>query len=125
MRLLTLIIGSALALSVVSVGHGQVQQPGPGKNSIVIVPNIERTLTISRSGMVLTTMNIPQGTTLLGVTFDTAENSQPANDGRFLFHGNVEIHVASTEKTAKLWDRMDQAPIQLAATGVDVAIAPR
>ncbi|HEX7794607.1 MAG TPA: hypothetical protein VF456_09670 [Vicinamibacterales bacterium] len=123
MTMKTLIIGSALALSLVSIGHGQAQRPG--RNGIIIAGNIERTLTISRLGVVLTTMDIPQGT-LLSVTFDAAENSQPANDGRFTFRGNVEIHaLASSQRTARLAEAMDHAPIQLTATGVDVAIAPR
>jgi hypothetical protein len=45
-----------------SAGHIQAQQPG--RNTITIAPNAERTLTISRSGVVVTTMNIPQGTLL-------------------------------------------------------------
>jgi|SRR5262245_1200599 len=123
MTMKSLIIGSALALSVVSVGHGQA--PQPGRNAIIIAANIERTLTISRLGVVLTTMDIPQGT-LLSVTFDPAENSQPANNGRFTFHGNVEIHaLASSQRNASLTEAMNQAPVQLTATGVDVAIAPR
>jgi hypothetical protein len=118
-----LIVGCALAVSVFSDGHIQAQQPG--RNTIIIAPNIERTLAISRSGVVVTTMNIPQGT-LLSVTFDTAENSAPANDGRFTFHGNVEIHaLAEIQRTARLTEAMNQAPIQLTATGVDVAIAPQ
>jgi hypothetical protein len=120
----TLIIGAVLAVSVVSVGRGQAQQPG--RNSIVIAPNIARTLTISRSGVIVATLNIPQGT-IISVTFDTAENGQPAGNGRFVFHGNVEIHaVAASQRTEKLWDAMlRQAPIQLTASGVDVAIAPQ
>jgi hypothetical protein len=123
MTMRRLIVGSVLALSVVSVEHIQAQQPG--RNAIVIAPNTERTLTISRSGVVLTTRNIPQGT-LLSVIFDTAQNSQPANDGRFTFHGNVEIHaLAASQRTARLTAAINQAPIQLNAIGVDVAIAPR
>jgi hypothetical protein len=120
----TLIVTSVLALSVVWVGHGQAQQSG--KNSMIIAPNIPRTLTISRADIVLTTLNIPQGT-IISITFDTGENGQPAaGDGRFSFHGNVEIHVeAASQRTAKLFDSMDQAPIHLTAIGVDVAIAPR
>jgi hypothetical protein len=120
----TLIIGAVLALSVAVVGHGQAQQPG--RNSIVIAPNVARTLTISRAGVLLTTLSIPQGT-LISVTFDTAGNVPPAGDGRFAFHGNVEIHaMADSQRTQKLWDAMSQqATIQLTATGVDVAIAPQ
>ena len=120
----TLGIAAVLALSVVSVGHGQTQQAG--RNSVVIAPNIARTVTISRSGVLLATVNIPQGT-LISVTFDGAGSVPAAGDGRFNFRGNVEIHaMADSQRTAKLWDAMlQQAPIQLTATGVDVAIAPR
>lgn len=120
----TLSIAAVLAMSVVSVGRGQAQQPG--RNSIVIAPNIARTLTISRSDVLLTTLNIPQGT-IISVTFDTAGNVPTTGDGRFAFHGNVEIHaLAESQRTAKLWDAMlQQAPIQLTATGVEVAIVPQ
>jgi hypothetical protein len=119
-----LIVGCALTVSMFSAGHIQAQQPG--RNTIIIAPNIERTLTISQSGVVVTTMNIPQGT-FLSVTFDTTvENSSPANDGRFAFHGNVEIRaLAERQRSARLTEAMNQAPIQLIATGVDVVIAPQ
>ena len=119
-----LIVGCALAVSMFWAGHIQAQQPG--RNTIIIAPNIERTLTISRSGVVVTSMNIPRGT-LLSVTFDTtAESSAPTNNGRFAFHGNVEIHaLAESQRTARLTEAVNQAPIQLTATGVNVAIAPQ
>lgn len=56
----SLIIGAVLPVLLVVVGQGQAQQPG--RNSIVIAPNIPRTLTISRSGALLTTLTIPRGT---------------------------------------------------------------
>jgi hypothetical protein len=124
MTIRALVIGSALALSVVSVADGQVQQSG--RNSIVIAPDIARTVTISRASTVLTVMNIPQGTNIF-ITFDTADNAQlTTGNGRFAFHGNVEIRaMAASQRTSKLFDSMDQAPIHLTATGVDVAIAPQ
>lgn len=120
----SVIIGAVLAVLVVVVGHGQAQQPG--RNSIVIAPNIPRTLTISRSDVVLTTLTIPRGT-VVSITFDRAGNVPPAGDGRFAFHGNVEIRaMANSQRTQKLWDAMSQeATIQLTATGVDVAVAPQ
>src|SRR5262249_3133421 len=123
MTIRALVIGSALAVSVVSIGHGQAQQSG--KNTIVLAPNIARTVTISRDGTVLTVMNIPQGTNIF-VTFDTAYNLQPTSgDGRFAFHRNVEIRALSASQRTKLFDSMDQAPIHLTATRVDVDIAPQ
>jgi len=120
----TLAASSVLALSLVSVGHGQAQQPA--RNTVYIAPNIARTLTISRSGVMMT-LSIPQGT-LLSVTYDTAGSVLPANDGRFAFHGNVEIRaLAASQKQANmiLADAMERSPIQLTATDVDVAIAPQ
>jgi hypothetical protein len=122
MTIRTLVIGSALALSVVSVGHGQARQSD--KNSIVLAPNIARTVNISRDGTVLTVMNIPQRTNIF-ITFDTEHNAQPAiGNERFAFHGNVEIWALSVSQRTKLIDLKKRAPIHLTATGVDVAIAP-
>ena len=120
----TLIIGAVLAQSVVSIGHGQAQQLT--RNTIYIAPNVARTLTISRSDVILTTLAVPQGT-LISVTFDTARTVLPPTDGRFLFHGDVEIRaMASSQKpNGNLADAMLQSPIQLRATGVDVVVAPQ
>jgi hypothetical protein len=121
----TLVVGSVLTLSLVSLGHGQAQQPA--RNTAYIAPNIARTLTISRTGAMLTTLSIPQGT-LLSVTYDTAGSVLPASDGRFAFHGNVEIRaLAASQKprNVMLAEAMLEAPIQLTATGVDVAITPQ
>ena len=117
-------IGSILVVALVSVGHGQAQQPA--RNTIYIAPNVARTLTISRSDVVLTTLAIPQGT-LISVTFDTAGAVLPPPDGRFAFHGNVEIRAmaASQKPNLILADAMLRSPIQLAATEVDVVIAPQ
>jgi hypothetical protein len=73
----------------------------------------------------VTTLAIPQGT-IISVTFDPAGNVPPAGDGRFVFHGDVEIHaLAASQRQLRLPEAMAEAPIQLTATGVDVAIAPQ
>lgn len=122
----TFVIGSLLLLtSVVSAGHGQAQSTG--RNTIYIAPNVARTVFISRSGVILTTLAIPGGT-LISVTFDTTETVRPVIDGRFEFHGYVAISaMAASQKPAnlKLDDAMLQSPVQLTASGVDVLIAPQ
>src|SRR5262245_7053443 len=119
----TLIIGSVLAMSIASVGHGQTQQSG--RNTVYIAPNMARTVTISRSGVILTTLAVPQGT-IISVTYDTAGSVLPSGDGRVTFHGNVEVRVmAAGQRQLKLEDAILQAPIQLTASGVDVSIAPQ
>src|SRR5262249_55821232 len=120
----TLIVSLVLAMALASVAYGQAQQPA--RNTVYIAPNVARTLTISRSDVIVTTIAIPRGT-LISVTFDTAGTVLPQADGRFVFHGNVEIRAmaASQKPNLMLADAMLQAPIQLAATGVDVVIAPQ
>ena len=120
----TLIIGTLLALTGVSTGHSQA--PQGARNTVYIAPNVPRTLTISRAAVTLTTLTIPEGT-LLSVTFDTARSVLPQADGRFEFHGNVEIHaMASSQKPPLILEEaMRQSPIQLTATDVDVVIVPR
>lgn len=123
MTMRPVVVACVVMLSAVSVGRIRAQQLG--KNTMIIAPNIERILTISRSGVVLATVDIPKGT-LVSVTFDTAENGQPANNGRFSFHGDVAIHaLAASQQTSMLPHALTEAPIQLAASGVDVAIGPR
>jgi hypothetical protein len=121
----TLIIGSVLALAFVGVGRGQPQQAG--REAVVIAPNIPRTLSISRDGVTLTTLTIPQGT-VISVIFDTPGPVLPPPDGRFVFHGNIEIRamaVGQKPSHLPLWEAMKEAPLQLAATGMDVVIAPQ
>src|SRR5258705_5197515 len=94
----TLIAGFALAVSLVSIGHGQA--PQPGRNTVYIAPNVARTVTISRSGVMLTALTVPQGT-LISVTFDTAGSilpASPVSGGRFVFHGNVEVRALATSQ---------------------------
>jgi hypothetical protein len=116
-------IVAGILLSVVGlVGHGQQA----GRETVYIAPNIARTVVISRSGAVLTTLAVPQGT-VISVAYDTARSVLPVNDGRFEFHGNVEVRVlASSEKnpTERLQQAMLQSPVLLTATGVDVEITP-
>jgi len=120
----TWLIASVVGASIVGVGHGQAQPAN--RNTVYIAPNIARSLTISRSGVVLTTLAVPQGT-ILSVTFDTDGSALPSNDGRFSFHGNVEIRaMASSQKpNLELANAMLRSPLQLAGTGVDVSITPQ
>jgi hypothetical protein len=118
---ITLIGASALALSVTSIGHGQ-----PSRNTVYIAPNISRTVTISRSGVVWTTLAIPQGTAI-GVTYDTARSVLPSGDGRFVFHGNVEIRalaISQKDPTQRFQQAVSESPLELTAMGVDVEIVP-
>jgi hypothetical protein len=121
----TILSVCVLAMSVVSIGHGQAAQTG--RNTVYIAPNISRTVTISRSGVVLTTLAIPQGTAI-SVTYDVAGSVlSPNNDGRFVFHGSVEIHVlpiSQKDPTLQFQQAVLQSPLQMTATSVDVEIIP-
>jgi len=84
----TLIIAVALVLTATFVGH--TQTPQSARSGVYIVGNTPRTVTISQSGTVITTLAVPQGITL-SVTYDTGGAVLPVDDGHFTFHGNVEI----------------------------------
>jgi hypothetical protein len=120
----TLLSVCLLTMSVVSIGHGQA--PQTGRNTVYIAPDISRTITISRSGVVWTTLAVSQGTAI-SVTYDVAGSTLPTNDGRFAFHGNVEIRalaISQKDPTLMFQQAMMQSPLQLTATGVDVEIIP-
>jgi hypothetical protein len=119
----TLIIAAAFALSAASIG--QTQAPQPARNTVYLVGNPPRTVTISQSGVVLTTLAVPQGT-ILSVTYDTAGSVIPTGDGRFVFHGTVEMHAmvgSQKPQGIALAQAMLLSPLNLTATGVDVEIA--
>jgi|KBSSwiStaDraftv2_1062776.scaffolds.fasta_scaffold1995441_1 hypothetical protein len=122
----TILSVCAMAIAIGSIGHGQAAQAG--RNTVFIAPNISRTVTISRSGVVWTTLAIPQGTAI-SVTFDVAGSALQTNgDGRFVFHGNVEVRalaVSQRDPALMFQQALLQSPIQLTATGVDVEIAPQ
>jgi hypothetical protein len=119
----TLLLTSVLALVAAASGQGQAQA---GRNTAYIAANVERTLTITRSGVVLTTLTFPRGT-MISVTYDVAGSVLPATDGRFAFRGNVEIRAmaVSQKPNQTLEAAMLSSPIDLTASDVDVAIVPR
>jgi hypothetical protein len=121
----TLIGACVLAISVVSTGHGQGNQTS--RNTVFVAPNVARTVTISRGGVVWTTLAVPPGTAI-SVTFDVAGSVLPTNDdGRFVFHGNVEVRalaMSQKDPTLMFQQALQQSPLQLTATGVDVEITP-
>ncbi len=56
---------------------------------------------------------------------DTAGSSLAASDGRFVFHGSVEIRAlraSQRDQSRSIQEDVSQAPVQLTATGVDVEI---
>jgi hypothetical protein len=121
----TILAVSVLTLAVASVGHGQAAQTG--RSTVYIAPNVSRTVTISRADVVWTTVEVPAGTAI-SVTFDVAGSVLPANDGRFVFHGNVEVHalaISQKDPTLKFQQALTQSPVQLIATNVDVEITPQ
>jgi hypothetical protein len=120
----TILTAWLLATSVVSVGHGQAAQAV--RNTVFIAPNVQRTVTITRSGVVVMAITIPQGTAI-GVTYDTAGSVLPATGGRFEFHGDVEVRALATSQrdpTLGFQDAVLQSPLRLTAAGVDVDIIP-
>ena len=76
--------------------------------------------------MVLSVLTAPQGTAL-SVTYDTAGSVFPNNDGRFVFHGTVDVRaLAMSQKDPTLFfqQALDQGPLHLTAAGVDVEVRP-
>lgn len=121
-----------LSLSLTSLGHAQTQQT---RNTVTIAPNVARTMTISRAGVVLGVFSVPEGT-LLNVTYATAGSILPTTDpamrqvevaaGRFEFHGDVEVRAevaTQRDQSVRLQDAMLQSPVVLSSKGVDVVIA--
>jgi hypothetical protein len=117
----TLVGMCLLSLSLVSSGHAQAQ---PTRDTVTIAANVARSVTISKAGVVLGVFSVPQGT-LLSVTYDTARSILPTTDGRFEFHGDVEIRAQSASqrtRTVQLQDAMLQSPVLLTSKDVDVVI---
>jgi len=103
---------------------GREQTAPSGRNTVYIAPNETRTMTVSRAGLVLISVEVPKGTTL-GVSYANAGNVLPQGDGRFVFHGDVTVRaMARSQKdpTMTLEQAMLQSPLQLTGTGVHVVI---
>jgi hypothetical protein len=113
-------IGVGVLMTLASIGSAQVRQ------TVIIAPNIARTITVSRVGVVLVSLTVPQGT-VLSVTYDEVRSRLPGADGRFEFHGDVELRVVVASQRARsvtLEEAMQQAPLLLTIKAGDVVIAP-
>jgi len=88
---------------------------------------LERTVTISKNGTVITSFTLPAGTFLSAS--DQHRNAVPLAGGRFEFHGSVELRVVPAADGPKgsmpAADLMSRAVIVVNGEGVDVAIEQR
>src|SRR5688500_4662826 len=60
-------------------------------------PNEERAVTLSKSGVVLASVTVPKGTSMV-VSYDPAKGLLPTGDGRFEFFGDVEIRAQAVSQ---------------------------
>jgi hypothetical protein len=106
------------------VSHGRAQTTS-SRNTLFIAPNVARTVTLSTSGVVVASLNVPRGT-VLSVSFDQSQSTGPTADGtRFEFHGDIEVRAESVSQrqSGPLEQSFNQAPVVLTGKGVDVVIA--
>jgi hypothetical protein len=104
-------------------GHAQVTDLQGG---IFFAPNTTRTVTVSRNGEPLVSLNVPKGA-FLSVSYD---DRQPhvITDGYFEFHGDVAVRIQPPSAAPRLHPGktlaqvMREAPLVLTGAGMDVVI---
>src|SRR5688500_18979435 len=60
-------------------------------------PNEEPVVTLSKSGVVLASVTVPKGTSMV-LSYDPAKGLLPTGDGRFEFFGDVEIRAQAVSQ---------------------------
>jgi hypothetical protein len=113
-----------LLMLPVNQGRAQVDQAAPG--TVFMTANTHFAVTIERGGAVLGTLTFPKGTLLSAVD----EHRKPAGTGpgRLEFHGAFELRalpaneVPAAAAGGRATHLMSNAPVVLAAQGVDVLI---
>ena len=104
--------------------HAQSEQGGAVHFAGEHNSGIERTVTISKNGVVITAFTLPRGTYLSAA--DRNRNPVPLLGGRFEFHGSVELRVVPAadgpKESMPAAELMSRAPLVLNGEGVDVTV---
>lgn len=122
---------SAIVLTVIAVlaapsfGQGRAQ-PAGSQETIYFAPNIARTVTLSKQGVLLASMAVPSGT-MISVRWDGSPSTRPAADGRFEVHGNVEVRLQAAsqrDRSIAAQQAMLRSPLTLTGEEVDLVVSP-
>ncbi len=127
MRTLTISLVVVVLLAI-GVTYGQTGGGAGLQGGILFAPNSARTVTATRSGVLLASLQIPQGTLLIA-SYDE-QNPTSFTAGRWEFHGDFALYAApagdNTFPRAPLRN-IDQvrsaAPLVLSMRDVDVLIS--
>ncbi len=106
-------------------GHAQADDL---QGAILFAPNAARTVTVTRRGALLASLQIPQGT-LMVASYDE-QNPTSFTAGRREFHGDFRLYaLPATENTpppvpgGKIDQIRNEAPLVLSVQDVDVLMA--
>jgi hypothetical protein len=101
-------------------------QSGASLGGILFAPNSVRSVTLSKNGVPLASLNVPKGTAL-SASYDNRQ-SNSITGGRWEFHGDFALRalpateLASRPSGERAEQTMSRAPLVLTAQGVDVMI---
>jgi hypothetical protein len=113
------------AFLVFAVDRGRAQS-GNLRAGIFFAPNSARTVSVSKSGVLLASFNVPKGAFLSASYDDTRPNS--VRDGRWEFHGDIAVRVQPAsamhgrQPGKTLEEVMSEAPLILSGQDLDVVI---
>ena len=118
------LVALVAAFLLLPVDSGRAQSDDL-QGAALFAPNVARTVTVTRRGALLATLQIPQGT-LLVASYDE-RNPTSFGDGRFEFHGDFRLYaLPATENTPppagvrKIDQIRSEAPLVLSVQDADV-----
>jgi hypothetical protein len=120
------LVGLAVVALVGFESFGHAQEPN-ATEWVLIAPNEDRTVTVSRAGVVFVSLVVPKGAILM-VSHQRQAVVLPSGDGRFEFLGNVDIRAqaVSQRKPDITLEQamMEFSPVLLSGKDVQVVIVP-
>jgi hypothetical protein len=123
MRVATL--GSVVAVYLLLPASPGSVQLDPVEGWVLYAPNSSRKVTLMRNGLLLASLEVPAGTTMVAVYDQRQPTSFAA--GRWEFHCDFSLHAQPAKEMAPVREpggRVDQiradAPLLVNAKGVDV-----
>jgi hypothetical protein len=115
-----LMVTAGVALTAFAPGHAQAQE------TIYFAPNVARTVTLSKQGVLLASMAVPAGTAI-SVRWEGSPSTRPTAEGRFEVHGNVEVRLmagSQRDRSIPLQEAMSQSPLTVTGDAVDLVVSP-